>query len=110
DVAATEIDGACQQLAPVGPWFSFTTAKGSGAASSFGDLGGTWTNTWTVPGAGGGTFPCTLGFTGNSVTTCAASAMSGDGSPLAGITFTYDGANTVSGAAQGWAEFSATRQ
>ncbi len=110
DVAAAEIDGACQQLAPVGPWFSFTTAKGSAAASSFGDLGGTWTNTWTWPGASGGAFPCTLGFAGNSVTTCAASGMNGDGSPLAGITFTYDGANTVSGAAQGWAEFSATRR
>jgi hypothetical protein len=32
------------------------------------------------------------------------------GSPLAGITFTYDGANTASGATQGWAEFSATRR
>jgi hypothetical protein len=59
----------------------------------------------------GGTFPCTLDFRGNNITTCAGGAMNGRvvGSPLAGITFTYDGANTVSGSAQGWAEFSATR-
>ncbi|MGH7293729.1 MAG: hypothetical protein ACRELB_02295 [Polyangiaceae bacterium] len=112
DVAAAEIDGACQQLAPAGPWFSFTTTKVSTAASSFGDLGGTWTNTWVWPGTSGGTFTCTLGFTGNDVTTCAGGATSGqvNGSPLAGITFTFDGANTVSGAAQGWAEFSASRR
>jgi hypothetical protein len=83
----------------------------STAASGFGDFGGTWNNTWTVPGTNGGTFPCTLDFTGNSITTCAGGQMNGEvtGSPLAGITFTYDGANTVSGAAQGWAEYSATR-
>jgi len=59
----------------------------------------------------GGTFPCALDFTGNSITTCAGGPMNGEvtGSPLAGITFTYDGANTLSGAAQGWAEYSATR-
>jgi hypothetical protein len=110
-VSAAEIDGACQQTSPAGPWFSFTTQKMSPAASSFGDFGGKWTNTWTTPGMGGGTFPCTLDFTGNGITTCAGGAMNGQvsGSPLAGITFTYDGANTVSGSAQGWAEFSATR-
>jgi hypothetical protein len=111
NVTATEIDGACQYLAPAGPWFNFTTAKMSGAASSFGDFGGKWTNTWTWAGMGGGTFPCALDFTGNSITTCTGGAVNGqvNGSPLAGITFTYDGANTVSGSAQGWAEFSATR-
>ena len=31
-------------------------------------------------------------------------------SPIVGITFAYDGANMVSGAAQGWTEFSATRR
>jgi hypothetical protein len=110
-VSATEIDGACQQVSPAGPWFSFTTQKMSPAASSFGDFGGKWTNTWTTPGMGGGTFPCTLDFTGNGITTCAGGAVNGSiqGSPLAGITFTYDGANTVSGSAQGWTEFSATR-
>jgi len=110
DVTATEIDGACQQV-PGGPWFSFTTTKMSSTASGWGDLGGTWNNVWTTPGTGGGTYPCALEFTGNSITTCAGGATDGEitGSPLAGITFTYDGANTVSGAAQGWAEYSATR-
>jgi hypothetical protein len=48
---------------------------------------------------------------GNSIATCDGGAMNGavSGSPLAGITVTYDGMNTVSGLAQGWAEFSATR-
>jgi hypothetical protein len=111
NVSATEIDGACQQVSPAGPWFSFTTQKMSPAASSFGDFGGKWTNTWTSPGTMGGTFPCTLDFTGSSITTCAGGPVNGQvtGSPLAGITFTYDGANAVSGAAQGWTEFSATR-
>jgi hypothetical protein len=111
NVTAAEIDGACQQVSPAGPWFGFTTQKMSAAASSFGDFGGKWLNTWTNPGTGGGTFPCTLDFTGNSITTCAGGAVNGQisGSPLPGITFTYDGANTVSGAAQGWAEYSATR-
>ena len=110
-VSATEIDGSCQQASPTGPWFSFTTTKTSTAASGFGDFGGMWNNIWTWPGTNGGTFPCTLDFTGNSITTCAGGPMNGGvtGSPLAGITFTYDGANTVSGAAQGWAEYSATR-
>jgi hypothetical protein len=112
-VSASEIDGACQDLtlSPPGPWFSFTTQKTATAASSFGDFGGTWTNTWTWPGTSGGTYPCALDFMGNSITTCAGGAVGGEvhGSPLAGISFTYDGANTVSGSAQGWAEFSATR-
>ncbi len=111
DVSTTEIDGACQMVSPAGPWFSFTTKKTNAAASSFGDLGGSWLNTWIWPGASGGTFPCTLAFTGNDIATCAGGAVQGEitGNPLSGITFTYDGANTVSGAAQGWAEFSATR-
>jgi hypothetical protein len=110
-VSAAEIDGGCQQVSPAGPWFSFTTRKTAPAASSFGDFGGKWTNTWTTPGTGGGTFPCELDFIGNSITTCTGGAVNGQitGSPLAGITFTYDGANAVSGSAQGWAEFSATR-
>jgi len=113
DVSASEIDGACQFVSPAGPWFNFTTTKLTSAASSFGDFGGTWTNTWTWPGTrtGSGVFPCMLAFTGNSITSCAGGAMNGEvvGSPLAGITFTYDGANMVSGSAQGWAEFSAAR-
>jgi hypothetical protein len=105
-VSATEIDGACQN------WFSFTSHKTSPAASSLGDFGGTWANTWTWQTPDGGVaFPCELDFTGNSIRTCDGGAVNGQvtGSPLAGITFTYDGANTVSGAAQGWAEYAATR-
>ncbi|MGO9837608.1 MAG: hypothetical protein ACLP1X_25750 [Polyangiaceae bacterium] len=108
-VSATEIDGACQNVSPAGPWFNFTTRKTSPTASSLGDFGGTWTNAWTWAGTMGGTYPCALEFTGNSITTCDGGATDFNGSPLAGITFTYDGANTVSGAAQGWAEYSATR-
>lgn len=111
-VSATEIDGACQIVSPPSAWFSFTTSKTKSAASSFGDFGGTWMSTWIWPGAMGGTYPCELNFSGASITTCAGGAMNGQvqGSPLAGITFTYDGANTASGAVQGWAEFSATRR
>jgi hypothetical protein len=110
-VSATEIDGTCQNAGPTSPWFSFTTQKMSGGASAYGDFGGKWTNTWTTQGTGGGTFPCTLDFAGNGITTCAGGAVNGaiNASPLAGITVTFDGANTVSGSAQGWAEFSATR-
>jgi hypothetical protein len=111
NVTASEIDATCKNLSPNSPWFTFTTQKMSGAASSFGDFGGKWTNTWTWQGTGGGTYPCTLDFSGNGITTCAGGATNGQitGSPLAGIMVTYDGANTVSGSAQGWAEFSATR-
>ena len=110
-VSASEIDGACQQISPASTWFSFTTTKMSAAASAFGDFGGSWNNIWTVPGMNGGTFPCALNFSGNDISTCAGGPMNGapTASPLAGITFTYDGANTASGAAQGWAEYSATR-
>ncbi len=112
DVTASEIDGACQNLSPAGPWFNFTSRKTSPASSSLGDFGGMWTNTWTWPGTNGGVFPCSLDFTGNTITACDGGASNGQvsGSPLAGITFTYDGMNTVSGSAQGWAEFAATRQ
>jgi hypothetical protein len=111
-VSPTEIDGACHMVTSDGFDFSFTTAKTASAASSFGDFGGTWTNTWVTPGTGGGTYPCELHFTGNSITTCTGGATNGEinGSPLAGISFTYDGASTASGVAQGWAEFSATRR
>jgi hypothetical protein len=110
-VSASEIDGTCQYLSPASPWFTFTTKKTSAAASSLGDFGGKWTNTWTWQDSSGGTFPCALDFTGNNITTCPGGAVNGqvNGSPLAGITVNYDGAHTVSGAAQGWAEFSATR-
>jgi hypothetical protein len=110
-VSAAEIDGACQWVSPARPWFSFTTQKMSAAASSLGDFGGKWVNSMTFPGMSGGTFSCTLDFAGNNITTCDGGAMNGQtvGSPLAGITFVYDGANTVSGSAKGWAEFSATR-
>jgi hypothetical protein len=111
NVSAAEVDGVCQQLSPVGPWFSFTSQKMSSAASSLGDFGGKWNNIWTWAGTAGGTYPCLLDFTGNGIATCDGGAMNGavNGSPLAGITVTYDGMNTVSGLAQGWAEFSATR-
>ncbi len=110
-VSATEIDATCQNVGPTSPWFTFTTRKTSDGASSFGDFGGQWTNTFTSQEPGGGSFPCTLDFAGNDITTCTGGAVNGEvnGSPLAGITVTYDGANTVSGSAQGWAEFSATR-
>jgi hypothetical protein len=107
-VSAAEIDGACQNVSPAGQWFSFTMRKMAAGASSFGDFGGTWVNTWTWQG---GTYPCSIEFNGNTITSCAGGAVNGQvtASPLAGITATYDGANTVSGSAHGWAEFSATR-
>jgi hypothetical protein len=111
-VGAAEIDGSCQKVTTDGFDFSFTTKKMASSASSFGDFGGTWINTWTWPGTSGGSYPCTLVFTGNNITTCPGGATNGavNGSPLTGITFTYDGTNTASGAAQGWAEYSATRR
>jgi hypothetical protein len=111
-VSATEIDGSCQKVASGGFDFRFTSTKLASTPSSFGDLGGAWTNNWTWPGSGGGTFPCKLDFAGNGITTCPGGAMNGTiaGSPLTGITFTYDGASMVSGAAQGWAEFVAIRR
>jgi hypothetical protein len=106
-VSSTEIDGACQKVAG-GFDFSFTTTKMSSAASSLGDFGGKWTNTWIWPGTTGGSYPCELDFIGNTITTCP--SVTTNKSPLTGITFTYDGASTASGAATGWAEYSATRQ
>jgi hypothetical protein len=111
-VAAAEIDGACQFLSPASPWFTFTTHKTNGAASSFGDFGGSWVNSWIWQDTDAGTFPCTLDFAGNGITSCTGGGpVHGQvsGNPLAGITVTYDGTNTVSGSANGWAEFSATR-
>jgi hypothetical protein len=105
-VSATEIDGACQMLDSDGFNLTFTTTKTASAASIFGDFGGTWNHVWD------GTYPCTLDFSGSSITTCAGGAVDGEnnGNPISGISFTYDGASTASGVAQGWAEFSATRQ
>jgi|HubBroStandDraft_2_1064218.scaffolds.fasta_scaffold231360_1 hypothetical protein len=111
--SSIEIDGACQHITTDGFDFSFTTAKTASAASSFGDFGGTWNNTWISLGVGGGTFPCKLDFSGNSITTTCPVGTKDEvfsGSPLAGITFNYDGADTVSGVVQAWAEFSATRR
>ena len=109
-LSAAEIDGACQYVSPASPWFSFTSQKTSAAASTLGDFGGKWINIWTTLTADGGVaVPCELDFIGNSISTCDGSAGLGVGTPLAGITFTYDGANAVSGAAHGWAEYSATR-
>ena len=53
-----------------------------------------------------------LTFEGDTITTCAGTVMNGEitGSPITGISFTYDGANQVSGAAQGWSEYSAVRE
>jgi hypothetical protein len=111
-VSGEEIDATCNNVSPSSLWFSFTTAKGPSATSGFGDFGGTWTNTWTWGGSSTTTYPCELDFSGNDINTCDGGAVNGAvvGSPLAGITFTWDGANTVSGSAQGWAEFSATRR
>ena len=66
---------------------------------------------WTWGKAGSKIYPCALDFAGNDINTCAGGAVGGTvtGSPLAGIKFTWDGANTISGSAMGWAEFSATR-
>jgi hypothetical protein len=110
-VSPTEIDGACQKITD-GFDFAFTTKKMSSSVSDFGDFGGTWMNVWTYPGDAGTSTPCMLSFVGNTITTCPGGAMNGeaDGALLAGITFTYDGANTASGAAQGWTEYSATRR
>jgi hypothetical protein len=109
-VSSTEIDGACQKVTDDGFDLNFTTKKMTSAASSLGDFGGTWMNNWE--GTGGVYYPCELDFIGNSITTCPGQVKDGEitGSPLTGITFTYDGANTASGAAQGWAEYSATRR
>jgi hypothetical protein len=109
-VSATEIDGACQKVTSDGFDFSFTSKKTSSAASAFGDFGGMWTNVWTDPSAPSASSSCTLSFMGNSINTCSGEAAMNGASPLSGITFTYDGVNTVSGAAQGWAEYSATRR
>jgi hypothetical protein len=111
-MGGSEIDATCNNLNPTSAWFTFTTAKGADAASSFGDFGGAWTNTWIWGAPDGGGISCGLDFAGNDVTSCDGGMASGDGSgtPISGITFTYDGANTISGSAQGWAEFSATRQ
>jgi len=111
-VSASEIDGACQHVTPDGFDFTFTTTKMAPAASSLGDFGGMWLNTWVWPGDAGGSFPCMLTFAGNTITTCPSTVMNGGitGSPITGISFTYDGANQVSGAAAGWSEYSATRQ
>jgi hypothetical protein len=108
-VSATEIDGSCQKITD-GFNFSFTTKKMSSAASVLGDFGGKWMNMWTDPGASGGTYPCELDFLGNGITTCTPGDASVNGNLLQRITFTYDGANTASGIAQGWAEYSATRR
>jgi hypothetical protein len=108
-VSASEIDGACNKVTQ-GFDFSFTTTKMSSAASVLGDFGGKWMNNWTWPGASGGTYPCELDFIGNSITTCMPGDASMNGNVLQDITFTYDGANTASGIAQHYAEYSATRQ
>ena len=111
-VSASEIDGSCQQPGPNPFDFSFTTTKTAADTSIFGDFGGTWMNTWTWPEQGGGTFPCQIAFTGSSIQTCTGGGANDlvTASPIAGISFTYDGTNTASGTAYGWAEFSATRR
>jgi hypothetical protein len=108
-VGSSEIDGSCSEITE-GFDFTFTTAKMASAPSSFGDFGGTWLNTWIWPGDSGGTFPCSIVFSGSSITTCPVPDGGVNESPIVGITFAYDGANMVSGAAQGWTEFSATRR
>lgn len=111
-LGAHEIDASCDTLGPTDPWFSFTSSRDAGEDSSFGDLGGTWHNVWVNGAKGSKSYPCDLHVSGNDVDTCAGGAVNGavDGSPLAGITFTYDGADTISGSAHGWAEFSAKRR
>jgi hypothetical protein len=108
-VGSSEIDGSCHKITE-GFDFSFTTTKMAPAASSFGDFGGTWLNTWIWPGDSGGSFPCSIVFSGSSITTCTVPDGGVNESPIKGITFTYDGTNMASGVAQGWTEFSATRR
>ncbi len=108
-VSSTEIDGACTYTQG-GPFFRFTTTKMSSATSALGDFGGKWMNAWTWLYQGGGTYTCELDFLGNGITTCSGTNGGTSRHPLQGITFTYDGASTASGAAQGWAEYSAMRQ
>ena len=55
-VSPSEIDGACQRVSEDGFDFTFTTTKMAPAASSLGDFGGTWLNTWVWPGDAGGSF------------------------------------------------------
>lgn len=107
-VSATEVDGACTRT-PGGPFFTFTSKKLSSAASVLGDFGGKWMNTFIDPSTGTG-YPCELDFIGNGITTCMIGDASANANPLQGITFTYDGANAVSGVAGDWAEYSATRR
>ncbi|MGH7436494.1 MAG: hypothetical protein ACRENE_12545 [Polyangiaceae bacterium] len=107
-VSATQIDGACTQT-PGGPFFTFTSKKMSSAASVLGDFGGKWLNTFVDPKTGTG-YPCELDFVGNGITTCTIQDASANANPLQGITFTYDGANLLSGVAGDWAEYSANRR
>jgi hypothetical protein len=109
-VSSSEIDGTCHAVTSDGFDFSFTTAKTAPAASSFGDFGGTWLNTWVWPGDSGGSFPCSIDFSGNNVTTCPIVDGGRNENPIVGITFAYDGANKASGAAGDWTEYSATRR
>jgi hypothetical protein len=82
--------------------FTFTQTLGQQQASSFGALGGSWSNTWTwEPDAG--TYDCVLDFAGQGITTC-----NGGGHILENITFQLNG-DTASGNAQG-TEFTATRR
>jgi hypothetical protein len=108
-VSSAEIDGACTYTQG-GPFFSFTTKKMSSATSALGDFGGKWMNAWTWLYQGGGNYMCELDFLGKGITTCSGTNGGTSGHSLQGITFTYDGASTASGAAQGWAEYSAMRQ
>jgi hypothetical protein len=108
-VSSAEIDGACTYTQG-GPFFSFTTKKTSSATSALGDFGGKWMNAWTWLYQGGGTYSCELDFLENGITTCSGTNGGTSRHPLQGITFTYDGASIASGAAQGWAEYSAMRQ
>ncbi|HTQ07407.1 MAG TPA: hypothetical protein VMI54_26305 [Polyangiaceae bacterium] len=108
-VGASEIDGSCRKVTDDGFDFDFTTAKQTSAVSSFGDLGGTWLHTWTQNGSAN---TCALDFGDASIKTCPGTLAGGGSSatPVSGITFDFDGADTVSGTLQGWAEFSATRR
>jgi hypothetical protein len=103
-MAANQITATCSDSADSqDPFnFTFTQTPTQQQASSFGALGGTWSNTWTW-GQDAGTYECALDFSGQSISTCDAG-----GHILEDITFQLNG-DTASGNAQG-TEFTATRR
>ncbi len=106
-VGASGVNADCNDPDPFDTVFNFafTTTRDSTTSSSFGDLGGGWTNTWNWTADAGtmGTDVCALSFIGPCITTCTTG-----NSILSQITFTLGG-TTASGTV-GTGEFSATRR